>query len=97
MLAPVNREGIALLGDTSKIVPLARKRFSSVSNAGGLNATIAFAKEESSIVVTGYAEHQPQITAFTGTLSDMRYDGATHLFTFAVSPGVMQFAKVHIM
>ncbi len=97
VLAPVNHAGIALLGDTSKIVPLARKRFTSVTDVGVLDATITFVKGEPPVVVTGYAEHQPHVTAFTGTVSDLRYDAATHLFTFAVSPGAMQFAQVHIV
>lgn len=97
VLAPIDSAGIALLGDTSKIVPLARKRFTGGTNVGGLNTTISFATGESSIVVMGYAEHQPRVMALTGSVGDLRYDTATHLFTFAASPGNMHPAKVHMM
>ncbi len=96
VLAPLNHEGIALLGDVSKIVPLARKRFSSVRNAGTLEATVSFADGERSITLTGYAEHRPRIAAIVGKADGQHYDHATHLFSFELSPGNEQTAKVNI-
>jgi hypothetical protein len=97
VLAPVNASGIALLGDTGKIVPLARKRFTAVSNRGAVEATIAFARGEKSVTVMGYAAHQPHIRALDGKAGDLRYDGATHLFSFTVSPNTRASARVRIL
>ena len=88
VLAPVNRDGIALLGDTGKIVPLARKRFTSVHDHGAVEATLAFAPGESSVTLTGYATHAPQVSATAGKVSGLHFNGATHLFSFAVAPSV---------
>ncbi|MGA8940454.1 MAG: hypothetical protein WB439_14920 [Acidobacteriaceae bacterium] len=96
VLAPISEGGIALLGDVSKIVPLARKRFPSVSSTGALEATVSFATGESSITLTGYATHRPRIAATEGKVGGQRYDDATHLFSFEVSPGTEQMAKVSL-
>jgi hypothetical protein len=71
VLAPVNKAGLALLGDTGKIVPLERKRFSSVSNDGDVKATDAFASGEHSVTLTGYAAHAPHVTAARGKISGL--------------------------
>ena len=96
VLAPINKAGIALLGDTGKIVPLARKRFSSVSNHGAVEATLAFAPGENSVTLTGYATHAPHVHASTGKISGLHFDAATHLFSFAVSPSSSRTAAVRI-
>ncbi|MFP5266031.1 MAG: hypothetical protein ACLGQU_01585 [Acidobacteriota bacterium] len=96
VLAPVNRRGIALLGDVSRIVPLARKRFVSVSNTDSVRATVAFAKAENSIVLTGFSQRQPRVQALLGSSSGLSYDAATHLFSFKLSPGSQGLAKVRI-
>lgn len=89
VLAPVNESGIALLGDASKIVPLARKRFTSVSNKGAVNATLVFAEGETSVTLTGYSRHKPRVTAVEGSVSNLRYDAATEVFSVAVSPAAL--------
>lgn len=86
VLAPVNKRGIALLGDTSKIVPLARQRFAAVSNNGAIHATILFATREKSVALTGYSTHKPRVRARRGSISDLHYDATAHTFTFNVSP-----------
>lgn len=96
VLARVSREGIALLGDVSKIVPLARKRFSSVTSSGTLEAVLAFADNESAITLTGYADHRPSVSASTGHADHLQYNEATHLFSVEVSPGREHTAKVRI-
>jgi hypothetical protein len=96
VLAPINERGIALLGDTSKIVPLARKRFVAVSDKKSLETTVAFAQGERSVTITGYAEHRPKVTAIKGSADGLTYDDSTHLFKFALSPGNGQTAKVSI-
>lgn len=96
VLAPIDQAGLALLGDTGKIVPLARKRFTSVSNHGELEATVAFASGERSVTLTGYAASAPRVNAATGKISGFHFDPATHLFSFAVSPSSSGTAMVRI-
>lgn len=86
VLVPVDKSGLALLGDTSKIVPLARKRFTGIGNANGLEAAVTFASGENSVTITGYSRQKPRIHAIEGNVSDTRYDTATRLFSFALSP-----------
>jgi hypothetical protein len=85
VLAPINKNGIALLGDTSKIVPLARKRFASVTNNGAVNAVFSFAAGESFVRVSGYSRHKPKIRAQQGTVHNIHYDAATGVFSFSAS------------
>ncbi|MGC9198111.1 MAG: hypothetical protein ACP5E5_04130 [Acidobacteriaceae bacterium] len=96
VLAPVNQRGIALLGDVSKIVPLARKRFASVSNTKTVQATVFFAKDEHSVVLTGFSQHQPEVRARLGAATGLTYNAATHVFSFTLSPGDQNLAKVQI-
>ncbi len=96
VIVPVNRAGIALLGDTSKIAPLARKRFISVQNQHNVIAVIHFAKTESSVPVTGYSKLTPVVKAESGSTSGLTFDSLTHLFTFIVHPDRNGYAKVNI-
>ncbi len=96
ILAPVNQRGIALLGDVSRIVPLARKRFVSVSNTNVVQATVVFAKQESSVVLTGFSRRRPRVQAPLGSATGLAYDAATHVFSFKLSPGSQGLAKVRI-
>lgn len=86
VLTPINKNGIAFLGDTTKIVPLARKRFASVTNNGAVNAVLSFAAGESFVRVTGYSHHKPKIRAQQGSVRDIDYDAATGVFSFSASP-----------
>lgn len=96
VLAPINKAGIALLGDTTKIVPLARKRFAEVSNNGPVEATLVFAPGEASVPVSGYAASQPIVRSIAGRVGGVHYDPATHLFSFDVFPGAGMRARVSI-
>lgn len=96
VLAKIDKSGIALVGDTSKIVPLARKRFVSVSTANDIDATLAFASGETSVPVTIYAEHAPHVIAIEGTVRALHYDSVTDLATFTVSPSRQSRAKIRI-
>ena len=87
VVAPVNRAGIALLGDVSKIVPLARKRFTSVTDTGSVEFTMAFARGEKAVTVTGYATRKPEVKALEGSVIEFLYDAGDRLFRFEVSPG----------
>ena len=96
VLAPVNRAGLALVGDTSKIVPLARKRFTEVRSAGMIEARMTFVAGEDSMTLNGYAEHTPKITAVSGKASGLQYDAATHAFSVVVAPGDGRAAEIRI-
>jgi hypothetical protein len=58
ILSPVNRRGLALLGDTEKIVPLGKQRIAAVDDHGALTATIEFAQGETILAISGYASHR---------------------------------------
>jgi hypothetical protein len=85
-VTPVGKDGLGLLGDTSKIVPLAAKRFPSVTNDGSVRAEVTFAAREATVVVTGYAKRRPEAHAERGSVGPVKYDTATHLFHVAVNP-----------
>lgn len=96
VLANISKSGIALIGDTSKIVPLARKRFVSVRAVNGIDATLAFAPGETQVTVTVYAEHAPHVVALEGAVGALHYDSATDLASFTVSPDRQSHARIRI-
>lgn len=96
VLAPSDSHGLALLGDASKIVPLARKRFSSVTDGGAIEAAIAFSPGEKSITITGFATRRPRITALTGSVGSLQYNPASRVFTFRASPPAAAPAQARV-
>lgn len=96
VLTPVGQDGLALLGDTNEIASLGRARISRLSNRGDLTATIAFAPQEETAEMAGYAKTRPKVTAGTGRVKLTRYDGRTHEFVLRVWPGANLDAKVEV-
>ena len=97
VLSSVSRNGIALLGDTTKIVPLSRKRISVLRQQNGnLTAQIQFAPNEKSLTLTGYATHRPTVTAISGKTKTLRYDNQTHMFTAQVFANKSREAQIQI-
>lgn len=86
VVAPVTKGGLALLGEASKIVPLAAKRFPAVRSSNKVELTVAFAAGEKSVRVSGYAKARPVVRAEQGSIGPERYDESTHLFQVAVHP-----------
>ena len=86
VVAPVGKGGIGVLGDTSKIVPLAAKRFPKVTYAANTHVTVTYAAGEETVTVTGYAKDRPDVHAERGSVGPVDYDTATHLFRVAVHP-----------
>ena len=87
VVAPIHGDGIGLLGDISKIVPLASKRFPLVSyNQGGL-IKVAFANGENTVTFTGYSVTCPAAQVQYGSLGRLSCDMSTHLFEVPVHPG----------
>lgn len=96
VLSPINRDGLALLGETEKIAPQGRARFADVKNAGALTATIRFASGEPAQTVSAYASHRLTIKALSGKIGTAHYDKETHIFTAQVLPGADQEAQIQI-
>ena len=86
VLTPVGEDGIGVLGDTGKIVPLARKRFPVVTNSTHARVTVAYAADENAVRLTGYAVRQPRVRALRGSVDSVQYAAATHLFSVTVHP-----------
>lgn len=86
IVAPVDRHGIALLGDTSQIVPLAKQRFTATHDGSHLRVAVTFAREERRVTVSGYAAKRPRLSVSDGTIRSPHYSPATHLFRVIVHP-----------
>jgi len=80
IVAPLTSAGIAFLGDAGKITATGKKRIAGITVSGKkLQVQVLFAKEESSVTLQGYAEHN--VTADKG---QVKQDNATNLFTLEV-------------
>ncbi len=86
ILTPVNRKGLALLGDTEEIVPLGKQRIGRLEDRGNLTATIKFAPGEDMLAISGYASHQPKFKAFKGKVNNSSYDSQAKIFQAQVAP-----------
>jgi hypothetical protein len=86
ILSPVNGQGLALLGDTEKIVPLGKQRIAVLEDHGALTATIKFARGEDVLTISGYASHPPRLRALQGKLTDPAYDSLTKIFRAQFTP-----------
>lgn len=86
VVAPIGKDGIAVLGDTGKIVPLSRERFPSVTNSAKVRLTVAYAAGESAVRLSGYATRRPAVRALRGAVDSFHYSEATHLFSVSIHP-----------
>lgn len=86
-VAPVGASGIAFLGDAGKFVSTGDKRITHLSDNGTVNATVAFASNEHSVTLRGYAPSAPAVTASDGSVGSVNYNASTHLFTVTVNAG----------
>ncbi|HTV06797.1 MAG TPA: hypothetical protein VME86_15620 [Acidobacteriaceae bacterium] len=91
---PVGKDGIAVLGDTSKYVPLAGKRFAAVEQGRTVRMTLTFAKGEDAVTVSGYAAKRPTVRAVRGSVDAVQYDGGTKVFRVVVHPASGGSAEV---
>jgi hypothetical protein len=87
VVAPVGPSGIAFLGDAGKFVSTGDKRIAHLSDNGTVNTTIAFASNEHSVTVHGYAPTAPTASASDGSVGSVAYNSSTHLFSVTVTPG----------
>lgn len=85
--APVERSGIAFLGDAGKIVGTGRQRVSSVRDSPGrLAVDLVLSPTEEGLTLHGYAVSAPSVVVQNGRAAPVSYDAATHRFTVQVSP-----------
>ena len=87
ILSPVNPQGLALLGDTEKIVPLGKQRIAAIEDHGTLTVTINFAHGEEMLTISGYASQLPRLKVLQGKLNNTTYDPQTKIFRARVVPG----------
>jgi hypothetical protein len=96
VVAPVGPSGIAFLGDAGKFVSLGKKRITSVSDHGTVQAAVAFAPGEDTVTLQGYSPTSPGVEASPGAAGPVTYDPATGIFSVQVSPGPADSAAVTI-
>ena len=96
ILVRVNRQGLALLGDTEKIVPLGKQRIAVLSDRGTLTTTILFAPGETARTISGYASQKPKLQAVKGALKSVAYDAETKIFQAQVTPSSSGKAVLHV-
>lgn len=87
LVVPVNRSGIAFLGDAGKFVSLGRQRITQLHDDGSVvQAGVSFTPGEGAVTMHGYSAHPVTVLAGNGSVSGLSYDAATHLFTFQIRP-----------
>jgi hypothetical protein len=96
IVAPVAKSGIAFLGDAGKFVSLGKKRILTLSDDGQVQASIAFAKSETSVTIYGYAPSLPIVLATKGSVGAVEYNPLTHLFRYPVFPAADGSAQMKI-
>ena len=84
IVVPEGRSGIAFLGDLGKFVPLGKKRVTELSDDGVLDATFAFAPDEKSITVEGWARAIPKVKAIEGQVGLLSFDDDSGRFRIDV-------------
>jgi hypothetical protein len=85
VVAPVGRSGTAFLGDKDKFVGTGKQRIASLQDeAGRLTVGLAFAGNEKSVVLHGYAAAAPKVTVLAGQDDGVQYNPATHYFTVKI-------------
>ncbi|HSY48567.1 MAG TPA: hypothetical protein VLC46_07145 [Thermoanaerobaculia bacterium] len=87
VVVPVGPSGIAFLGDLGKFVPLGKKRVADLSDDGVLDAALAFAPGEHSVIVQGWAPATPVADTVEGRLGTLAFDKVTGRFQVEVFPG----------
>jgi hypothetical protein len=96
VLAPVAPDGLALVGDESKIATLGRARVATLSNRGHLTATIEFAPSEHEVELFGYAAGRPLAAAQSGSAQLVDYDSRSRVFEIRVAPGPSHEARIQV-
>jgi hypothetical protein len=93
---PIGPSGLALVGDTDKFVTRGKKRIASLSDDGVMHVGVAFAEKEATVTLNGYAPAKPNAQAGAGTVGDVAYDEATHVFTLTAAPDKAGTATINL-
>ena len=96
IVAPIGLSGIAFLGDAGKFVSLGSKRISRLTDNGTVQATVAFARGEKTVILHGYAPARPRASATNGRVGVLSYNSRSHLFSVPVSPGADSTAVIEM-
>jgi hypothetical protein len=94
VVVPEGRSGIAFLGDLGKFVPLGKQRVTELSDDGVLDATFAFAPDEKSITIQGWAPDTPKVVAIGGHLGPLSFDDDSGRFRVEVFPNKSGTARI---
>jgi hypothetical protein len=82
VLVPINRSGVALVGDSGKFVTRGRARIASLNDRGdAIDVEVSFAAGENSVTLLGYSPNSPVVSTGTAT-----WDAASGMFTLVVTP-----------
>lgn len=85
--AQTSPSGIAFLGDLSQYVGTGKARIPYLANrSDGVSATVAFAKDEKAITLSGYAKFKPKVNIQGGVAGTMHYTPATSAWSVTISP-----------
>ena len=96
VVVPVGRSGIAFLGDAGKFASLGLKRIEHLSDNGTVQTTVAFAANEHSVTLHGFAPTGAKVTTTDGSVGAVRFNSTTHLFSVDVTPGADHNAVVTV-
>jgi hypothetical protein len=96
VMAPVGPSGIAIVGDTDQFVTMGKKRVTGFTDEGAARVTVTFAEGETSLAITGYSPVVPTVQAMEGSIGQVAYNEATHLFRVPVTAGEGHSATIQI-
>ena len=97
VLVPVNRRGIAIVGDAGKFAPRGRARITSLNDRDiAVDVNIAFAQGENSITLTGYSSAAPHFSAGDGDIVRTSWNSKNGLFEAVIAPGPNANAQVTV-
>jgi hypothetical protein len=79
---PIGKNGIAIVGDVSKLVPCASERISAISQVNDQTyVQVNLFPGENSVTITGYGAAQPRAIAINGDTAALQYDAQTKIFS----------------
>jgi hypothetical protein len=96
VVVPIDRSGMALLGDLDRFVPAGRQRVTRLGDTGRMQVTLAFGRGERAVTISGYAPTPPLVAAHVGQVEVVSYAAATHIFSVQVAPGAGDIATLEI-
>lgn len=87
IVAPYGKSGIAFLGDKGKFVSTGKERIALLNDEKDkLTVSVLLALRENSVVLHGYADRAPRVTAQSGHAQLSDYNSASGYFQIEVTP-----------